>query len=79
MIQILIGAGKNFENRLMLKVSESKNMVELGKHFDWAEVVEEVQPKVKKPKMYIVILFNDDFTPMDFVVDVIMRFFANDK
>lgn len=31
--------------------------------------------KVKKPPMYRVIMLNDDFTPMDFVVDVLCRFF----
>ncbi len=33
------------------------------------------KPKVKPPSMYEVLLLNDDFTPMDFVVDVLMRFF----
>lgn len=32
--------------------------------------------RVDKPKLYKVILLNDDFTPMDFVVLVLKRFFA---
>jgi ATP-dependent Clp protease adaptor protein ClpS len=38
--------------------------------------LEEARPKVKPPPMYKVVLLNDDFTPMDFVVDVIQTFFA---
>lgn len=32
--------------------------------------------KVKPPPMFKVLLLNDDYTPMDFVVDVLQRFFA---
>ena len=34
------------------------------------------KPKLKEPPMYKVILLNDDFTPMDFVVHVLTKFFA---
>jgi ATP-dependent Clp protease adaptor protein ClpS len=37
--------------------------------------VEESRPEVKEPKLYKVILLNDDFTPMEFVVDVLQTFF----
>ena len=33
------------------------------------------QPAFKEPKKYQVILLNDDYTPMEFVVDVLKRFF----
>jgi ATP-dependent Clp protease adaptor protein ClpS len=37
----------------------------------------EVQPaKVKPPPLYKVLLLNDDFTPMDFVVVVLQQFFG---
>ena len=36
---------------------------------------QEVVPKTKKPPMFDVILLNDDFTPMDFVVYVLKEIF----
>lgn len=37
--------------------------------------VAESQPETDQPKMYKVVLLNDDYTPMDFVVHVLKRFF----
>ncbi|GAK33835.1 ATP-dependent Clp protease adapter protein ClpS [alpha proteobacterium Q-1] len=33
------------------------------------------EPKTKKPSMYKVLMLNDDYTPMDFVIHVLKRFF----
>lgn len=38
-------------------------------------VVVETRPKTQKPSLYKVLLLNDDFTPMEFVVLVLQRFF----
>lgn len=38
-------------------------------------VVQESRPELKKPQLYKVILLNDDYTPMEFVVLVLERFF----
>ncbi len=38
--------------------------------------VQEAKPKLQKPPLYKVVLLNDDFTPMDFVVDILVRFFT---
>ena len=40
------------------------------------ESEEDTLTVVKKPKLYKVVLLNDDFTPMEFVIDVLMRFFG---
>jgi len=34
------------------------------------------RPRTKRPSMYKVLMLNDDYTPMEFVVDVLVRFFA---
>ena len=46
--------------------------------FDEDLAVEEVKPKLKPPKQYKVILNNDDYTPMEFVIQILMTFFAMD-
>lgn len=38
--------------------------------------VEEAKPKLKRPKKYTVVLMNDDYTPMEFVVQILTGFFS---
>ncbi len=38
--------------------------------------LQESRPKIKKPPMYKVVLLNDDYTPMEFVIDVLRKFFG---
>lgn len=38
-------------------------------------IVTKTKPKTKRPSLYKVLLLNDDYTPMHFVVEVLMRFF----
>jgi ATP-dependent Clp protease adaptor protein ClpS len=42
-------------------------------------VVQEQRPKLKQPPMFKVILLNDDYTPMEFVVYVLETFFKMDR
>src|SRR6478609_4111120 len=37
------------------------------------------RPKTKKPSMYKVLILNDDYTPMEFVVHILERFFNKDR
>ena len=46
---------------------------------DWSSdgdlTVQEAKPKLKKPPLYKVMLINDDFTPMDFVIEILTAYF----
>ena len=42
-------------------------------------VITRTKPKTKKPSLYRVLLLNDDYTPMEFVVHVLERFFQKNR
>lgn len=42
-------------------------------------LVQTSRPKLEKPPMFKVILLNDDFTPMDFVIEVLQSYFHMDQ
>jgi ATP-dependent Clp protease adaptor protein ClpS len=42
---------------------------------DGGLAVQEAKPKLKRPPLFKVMLLNDDFTPMDFVVEILKDFF----
>ncbi|MCD8515396.1 MAG: ATP-dependent Clp protease adapter ClpS [Burkholderiaceae bacterium] len=46
---------------------------------DDAVVLERQRQRVKPPKMYQVVLLNDDYTPMEFVVLVLQEYFNKDR
>ncbi|PSW21097.1 ATP-dependent Clp protease adapter ClpS [Photobacterium sanctipauli] len=54
----------------------------MSKLYEWiipdSDVLEEEDVQVKPPSMYKVILNNDDYTPMDFVIEVLQKFFSMD-
>jgi ATP-dependent Clp protease adaptor protein ClpS len=48
---------------------------DLESHKDQGLALEEARPEVKLPPMYRVVLINDDYTPMDFVIEILQTFF----
>ena len=55
-------------------MSEKRDDIEHRRGIDIA--VEEARPEVKRPPLYRVLLINDDFTPMEFVVDILESVFG---
>ena len=52
---------------------------EIGEEHDIGLVAEEAEPELKRPKMYKVMLLNDDYTPMEFVVHTLEAFFGMNR
>jgi len=50
-----------------------------GNQQDDGLAVQEAKPRLKRPPLYKVILVNDDYTPMDFVVHILETFFLHDR
>jgi len=46
---------------------------------DRGVAVQESKPELKRPPMYKVLLINDDYTPMEFVVHILENFFSMDR
>lgn len=53
----------------------SKDGAEGDSDYDGGLAVQEAKPALKRPPMYKVIMLNDDYTPMDFVVEILETFF----
>ena len=52
---------------------------EPGEEGDDDLAVQSAEPEVARPPLYKVVLHNDDFTPMEFVVEVLQTFFHMDS
>ena len=58
-------------------MSDPREQDEHPANFDL--VVEESRPKIKQPPLYRVVLINDDYTPMEFVVDILETIFGMER
>lgn len=63
----------NIRLTLTMNTIESEEAAEAG------VATTKAKPKLAMPKMYQVVMLNDDYTPMDFVVDVLRLFFFMDE
>lgn len=54
----------------------------MGKSNNWLDfdqlAADKLRDALKPPAMYKVMLMNDDYTPMEFVIDVLQKFFSYD-
>ena len=59
----------------MLMGEENNNNVD-GNSKNDTGVIEKTKQKTKKPSMYKVVMLNDDYTPMEFVVEMLQVYFS---
>ena len=59
----------------MLMGEEKNNNVD-GNSKNDTGVIEKTKQKTKKPSMYKVVMLNDDYTPMEFVVEMLQVYFS---
>ncbi len=64
-----------FEDRFPVHLSDEREDAP-GRGDGDVAIVPEAKTKTKRPSMYKVLLLNDDYTPMEFVVHVLERFFG---
>jgi ATP-dependent Clp protease adaptor protein ClpS len=61
-------------DRKITNDNEARQATGAGSQSDTSIAVK-TRPKTRKPSLYKVLLLNDDFTPMDFVIEVLQAFF----
>ena len=61
------------------EIDMSEQHDEHEQHGSYDLAVEEAQPKVKQPPLYRVVLINDDYTPMEFVVEILESIFGMER
>jgi ATP-dependent Clp protease adaptor protein ClpS len=59
----------------LIRMSNSIRRPDVDDGDSGTSIVTKTRPKTKRPSLYRVLLLNDDYTPMEFVVQVLVRFF----
>ncbi|AXQ22633.1 ATP-dependent Clp protease adapter ClpS [Acinetobacter wuhouensis] len=57
-------------------LSTRVNNSEDSDHDQGDVAIQTAPPEIKRPPMYSVLLLNDDYTPMDFVIEILQQYFA---
>ncbi|MDO3382058.1 ATP-dependent Clp protease adapter ClpS [Gilvimarinus algae] len=69
-----------FENyRLTLQQARCHKSDDEDGGFDEGVAVQEAPPQLKRPSRYKVVMYNDDYTPMEFVVHILEAFFGMNR
>ena len=57
-------------------VSPHLSVDDAGHAEDGDIALQTAPPQLKRPPLYVVVLMNDDYTPMDFVIEILQQYFA---
>lgn len=66
----------NNETERVIRMSDSD---EGDQHLDGDLALQDAKPQLKKPPLFKVVLHNDDYTPMEFVIEVLESFFRMNR
>jgi len=75
---VRIGIGGGRVPLSPLRAAREPRKGDPGNNGSGTAVITRTKTQTKKPSMYRVLLLNDDYTPMEFVTHVLMRFFNKD-
>ncbi len=80
-VRAIIGAIKNGIAPGALSARTQEQALPMSQQYDDDDtlLVEKTRPKLQKPPMFKVVLLNDDYTPMEFVVHILESIFGHDR
>ena len=65
----------DFETSLPIRLADDDRKRKSDQGGPGTAVITKTKPQTKRPNMYRVLILNDDYTPMEFVVHILERFF----